>query len=169
MGEYATESERGSISPVEDLLDRLISQAESEKNAEAVPSVKESESATTAPAQGFWGGLDPKWLALLPQLLSGLQGLKSGGGDAEKKAGTNASAASTAASPDVLPAKLPSVARHMALISALKPYLGPERRQAAEGLLGMCRTLDTLQKLGISLPTQSRAIREVSAEDTKEV
>ena len=169
MGDHATESERGSISPAEDLLNRLITQAENAKDEETAPSVKENEAVAPPPMQGFLGGLDPKWLALLPQLLSGLQGRKSEGGSAEKAPGTDASAVSTVGSSEVLPAKLPSVARHMALISALKPYLGPERRQAAEGLLGMCRTLDTLQKLGVSLPTPSRGIREVNPDVTKEV
>ena len=169
MGDHATESERGSISPAEDLLNRLITQAENAKDEETAPSVKENEAVAPPPMQGFLGGLDPKWLALLPQLLSGLQGLKSGGGGAEKTTAAETSAVSAAASSDILPAKLPSVARHMALISALKPYLGPERRQAAEGLLGMCRTIDTLQRLGVSLPTPSHAVREVHAEDTKEV
>ena len=169
MQDHAAESERGGISSAEELLDRLITQAESKKDGESVPSVKENENAATTPMQGLLGGLDPKWLALLPQLLSGLQGRKSEGGSAEKAPGTDASTVSTVGSSEVLPAKLPSVARHMALISALKPYLGPERRQAAEGLLGMCRTLDTLQKLGVSLPTPSRGIREVDPDATKEV
>ncbi len=165
MQDRETGSEREDTSSAEDLLDRLITQAESEKSEETPLSAKENEGATTPSLQGFFGGLDPKWLALLPQLMAGLQGMKSGGGDAPK----TVVSASTTSSSDVLPAKLPSVARHMALISALKPYLGPERRQAAEGLLGMCRTLDTLQKLGVSLPTQPHALREVNVEDTKEV
>lgn len=41
--------------------------------------------------------------------------------------------------------------RHTPLLKAIKPYLGPERRQALETMIQLCQVWDTLQDLGISL------------------
>ena len=42
--------------------------------------------------------------------------------------------------------------RHTALLCALKPYLGSERRQAVEYLISVCRVWGTLQSVGLTLP-----------------
>ena len=44
-----------------------------------------------------------------------------------------------------------SIDRHTALLCALKPYLSPHRRDAAETVLRLCRIWDALERSGISL------------------
>lgn len=41
--------------------------------------------------------------------------------------------------------------RHTALLCAIKPYLSPARREAAETVIRLCRVWDALEKSGISL------------------
>ncbi len=166
MQENPTGAESRGFPSMGDLLERLISQAESEQGGateqprgESVP-VSASETAVSAsPQQSLT--FDPKLLALLPQLMSGLRGGSPTSHTLDTPPSTRDDQAVTAQ-------RLPSVSRHMALISALKPYLGPERRQAAEGLLGMCRTLDTLQKLGVAMPIHPHPLKEQNPEEAKE-
>jgi hypothetical protein len=44
-----------------------------------------------------------------------------------------------------------SVDRHTALLCAIKPYLSPERQDAAETVIRLCRVWDALERSGISL------------------
>ena len=44
-----------------------------------------------------------------------------------------------------------SLDRHTALLCAIKPYLSPGRREAAETVIRLCRVWDALEKSGISL------------------
>jgi hypothetical protein len=41
--------------------------------------------------------------------------------------------------------------RHTALLCAVKPYLSPARREAAETVIRLCRVWDALERSGISL------------------
>ena len=41
--------------------------------------------------------------------------------------------------------------RHTALLCAIKPYLSPQRREAAETVIRLCRVWDALERSGISL------------------
>jgi hypothetical protein len=43
------------------------------------------------------------------------------------------------------------VDRHTALLCAIKPYLSPARRDAAETVIRLCRIWDALERSGISL------------------
>ena len=44
-----------------------------------------------------------------------------------------------------------AVDRHTALLCAIKPYLSPQRREAAETVIRLCRVWDALERSGISL------------------
>ena len=44
-----------------------------------------------------------------------------------------------------------TVDRHTALLCAVKPYLSPQRREAAETVIRICRIWDALERSGISL------------------
>jgi hypothetical protein len=44
-----------------------------------------------------------------------------------------------------------TVDRHTALLCAVKPYLSPRRREAAETVIRLCRIWDALERSGISL------------------
>lgn len=151
-----------------ELLERLITEAETETRPQVDASAPRDAEATQTeapqgiPLQGL--GLDPKLLMLLPQLMSGLRDFMPSVTAADETNRTS-SGQKDLQTPPIL--QLPSVAKHMALISALKPYLGEDRRRAAEGLLGMCRTLDTLQKLGGYLPLRQPPNSEVSNDHPK--
>ena len=129
----------------DDVLDRLISQAEAEgASAQAQSSAIETGASPASEGVGR-GGLEgllanPALLTALPQLMKAFSG-----GSASKPSG--AAGGDSAKSGRSIP-----VDRHTALLCALKPYLASERRQAAEQLINLCRVWGTLQGMGISLP-----------------
>jgi hypothetical protein len=43
-----------------------------------------------------------------------------------------------------------AVDRHTALLCAIKPYLSPQRREAAETVIRLCRVWDALERSGLS-------------------
>lgn len=106
---------------------------------------------------------NPALLSALPTLMEKMAPLLgaargSGGGD-----GTGADTVSQGGTPGQggaaspvggLPVARPSHAgmdRHTALLCAVKPYLNPQRRAAADTMIQLCRVWDALEKSGISL------------------
>lgn len=141
------------------LLDRLLDEVEGDTNA-ASPSMAPPPSvsaiptqavpADTAPASGnaipslgsgasLLGGLlaNPALLSALPTLAENLSPLL---GSLSRGTGS----APTATRPH-------TVDRHTALLCAVKPYLSPRRREAAETVIRLCRIWDALERSGISL------------------
>ncbi len=106
--------------------------------AAPVPLPMASEGASAASPVGLLGGIlgNPAMMAALPSLLENLGPLlgggRTGGDTSEKRKG-------------------PPVDRHTALLCAVKPYLGAERRAAAETVLRLCRIWDALAKSGVTL------------------
>ncbi len=154
-----------------DLLDRLITQAEQEtssSSADAIPSEvigrsagpsSSAERSQDSPLGGILGNLlsNPALLSALPQLLGVLSGTKSASAGEKRPDSVEASAAGKAVSPEkaptaAFPARHLPPDRHTALLCALKPYLGSERRQAVEYLINVCRVWGTLQSVGLTLP-----------------
>ena len=88
---------------------------------------------------------NPSLLAALPGLLENLTpllgGIRRGASSSAGSSGGNRSAASVSHRLD----------RHTALLCALKPYLSPSRREAAETVIRLCRVWDALERSGISL------------------
>lgn len=158
----------------EDVLERLIREAEEAKpaptSADVPPAVMTAgsgepltEGKGTSPLGGLLGGLlsNPALLSALPQLIKGLGGLSTSSAvAASAPASPAAKVSDTDQKPEAAPTQtLPvSVSRagsaqhHTALLCALKPYLGSDRRQAVEYMINLCRVWDTLQGMGISLP-----------------
>ena len=50
-----------------------------------------------------------------------------------------------------VPCLVPLMAALTALLCAVKPYLSPQRREAAETVIRICRIWDALERSGISL------------------
>lgn len=156
--------------PEEDLLTRLIRQAETQGTAAShADPPPEAAGQTNAGGQSVGGGLlngllsNPALLSALPQLLNGLGGLSKGSAarpiTAQPVAAdpTDSRPAEAQPAPEgggtPLPAiKIPHLDRHTALLCAIKPYLGSSRRQAAEYLINLCRVWNTLQGMGLNLP-----------------
>ena len=144
---------------VGDLLDRLITQAEQEPSgsaAETIPSEvigrptdapPPDERSSNSPLGGMLGYLlsNPALLSALPQLLGARSGTQAASAEKERADAVEASATGKAIG------RLPPD-RHTALLCALKPYLGSERRQAVEYLISVCRVWGTLQSMGLTLP-----------------
>lgn len=103
----------------------------------AVPSASAAASPgaseTSAAGGGLLGALlaNPAVLSALPTLVENLSPLMG-------------SAGSGAVRPR-------SADRHTALLCAIKPYLSPARREAAETVIRICRVWDALERSGISL------------------
>ena len=143
------------------LLERLLDEAEAAGGGESAPSAEmdrdgtsSSESsrqpqppASSAPPAPMPEALlsNPALLMALPGLLENLTpllgGLRGEASSSTGKLGENRSAASA-------PHRLD---RHTALLCALKPYLSPSRREAAETVIRLCRVWDALERSGISL------------------
>lgn len=180
----AENNRAASPSDMGEVLDRLIRQAEgqhTEGTSEAAASVGTPVAAAPAstPAGGLLGGLlsNPALLSALPQLLSSLTPLMSGakgssGAVAASAPGAGDQAEGDGSSPpaSLSAAKAVSIPpdRHTALLCAIKPYLGRERQQAAEQLIGLCRVWTTLQGLGISFPSLLSSLQGVSAPEAPE-
>ena len=128
------------------LLERLLTEAEGgggeTPSPPAVPSAPAPPTAQAPPSGGGTSPLgslfaNPALLAALPTLaenIGPLLGSLSGG------TGT----APTATRPH-------PVDRHTALLCAVKPYLSPQRQDAAETVIRLCRIWDALERSGISL------------------
>ena len=144
------------------LLERLLDEAEAEGGVESAPSAEvgsdgtlSSESSpqpqpsiSAAPSAPMPEALlsNPALLTALPGLLENLTPLLGGifrenppsaGNSGEKRSPTA-----------TVPHRLD---RHTALLCALKPYLSPSRREAAETVIRLCRVWDALERSGISL------------------
>lgn len=133
------------------LLDRLLTEAEAAPPASAPlspspPPTGDTASGDTAsgdtnesPAPHPLGLLaqNPALLSAIPTLMENLSPLLSG-------LKTGVGSAPNATRPH-------SIDRHTALLCALKPYLSPHRRDAAETVLRLCRIWDALERSGISL------------------
>ena len=144
------------------LLERLLDEAEAEDGGESAPSAEvgsdgtlSSESSrqpqpptSSAPPAPMPEALlsNPALLTALPGLLENLTPLLGGifrenppsaGNSGEKRSPTA-----------TVPHRLD---RHTALLCALKPYLSPSRREAAETVIRLCRVWDALERSGISL------------------
>ena len=153
-------SESGGAPPVDlnALLGRLLDEAEDENRKEPSPlppassadhdtdpparptAVSASPTAGANGAAGFpLGSLlaNPTLLAALPTLAENvgpLLGNMSGGTGSSPKA-----------------TRPHTVDRHTALLCAVKPYLSPQRQNAAETVIRLCRIWDALERSGISL------------------
>lgn len=119
------------------LLEKLIREVQ-----ENATSDTDTPPASPSQAGGILGGLasNPALIQALPQLLSSL-GRLSGGASTHAEGNPHPRSNSSA-----------SMDRHTALLCALKPYLGKERRQAADYMINFCKVWSTLQSMGISLP-----------------
>lgn len=144
------------------LLDELESAPTGGTGADAVPPTQSETGAESAadPHAAIpdipsgvnpLGGLlaNPELLAVLPHVAGLLSPLMK-----------NLGGLSGGASPGSQPRKAPPN-RHTPLIRALKPYLAPERRQAAETVLNLLEVWDTLSDMGVSLtaPTSGKPER----------
>ena len=156
----------GGSPPTEDMLDRLIREAQEEPPREETAKPTQAPPATS-PMGGLLSGLmsNPALLQALPQLMGSL-GPLLGGGKTRDAADTKA----VAATQDTPVVKQPhvSVDRHTALLCAVKPYLSRERQQAAEYMISLCRVWSTLQGMGISLPMPTSALTGGEGEKTSE-
>lgn len=150
------------VRPLGEVLERLIDDAEqgTPPSDAMVGKVLPPQAPPSSAAAGLLGGLlsNPALLSGLPQLLSGLGSLSGGPSHNEENKGQG-DAAPTGADPKKeenqgggRPVRIMSPDRHTALLCALKPYLGAERRQAADYLISLCRVWGTLQSMGINLP-----------------
>lgn len=154
--------------PMGDLLDRLIREAENTPPAETsgtappVPSDTVSASPSgqnSTPSGNLLNGLlsNPALLSALPQLIKGLGGLshpptiRATAEEAASAASQETEEASSASVPTAVRGH-GSSGHSAALLCALKPYLGSDRRQAVDYMISLCRVWDTLQGMGISLP-----------------
>ena len=138
------------------LLKRLLDEAEGasppaeggESESPPPPAVPFSPSAAdptkpvgTSPSEGMPPpGLlaNPALLSALPTLVENigpLLGTLSGGGVGSAPGATRPH----------------TIDRHTALLCAIKPYLSPGRREAAENVIRLCRVWDALERSGISL------------------
>lgn len=143
-------------SDIQARIDRILDEVESTPTggagSDAVPPVQPgagTESPSDVRAAGSdapsgvnpLGGLlaNPELLAALPHVAGLLSPLMK-----------NLGALTGGASPGSQPRKAPPN-RHTPLIRALRPYLSPERRQAAETVLNLLDVWDTLSDMGISL------------------
>jgi hypothetical protein len=88
----------------------------------------------------------PELLQALPTLVSALGPLMRSGGSGTASAGGPGEIAADKAPGGGFPPD-----RHTPLLKALKPYLGPERRQALETMIQLCQVWDSLQHMGVSL------------------
>lgn len=123
------------------LLDRLISEVEGNDKPATPPST-----AVTAPAPAQAPG-EPSLLSGLlanPALLTALPTLAENIGPLLGSLSGGAGTAPTATRPH-------PIDRHTALLCAVKPYLSPQRREAAETVIRLCRIWDALERSGISL------------------
>ncbi len=144
------------------LLERLLDEAEaaagSSPSVEAVVEADSSSESSRQPQQPSPSAppaspapmleallSNPSLLTALPGLLENLTpllgGIRGGTSSSAGNSGENRSAAS-------VPHRLD---RHTALLCALKPYLSPSRREAAETVIRLCRVWDALERSGISL------------------
>lgn len=153
--------QEGERPPAEDLLDKLIREAEEASPPTEGGAPKELQDQPSvlppSPLGGLLGGLasNPALLQALPQLLGGLGRLAGGGQSGQS--GQNGQQGKALPQGEDVPAPprgkpSASVDRHTALLCAIKPYLGRERQQAAEYMISLCRVWSTLQGMGISLP-----------------
>ena len=123
-------------------IGRLLDEVEATPDGQP-DAVPEQTAPVSAPAAGNpLGGLlsNPEILTALPQLMGALGPLMKNSG------------ASHGGAPGS-PARKPPPARHPALLRALKPYLSPERRQAAETALELLNIWEALAGMGLSLPS----------------
>ena len=123
-------------------LGRLLDEVEAMPAGQPDAAQEQTEAEQGTPAAGNpLGGLlsNPELLAALPQLMGALGPLMRNFGAARSG---DAGAPARKSPPD----------RHTALLCALKPYLGSERRQAVEYLISVCRVWGTLQSVGLTLP-----------------
>lgn len=148
--------------PLNALLDRLLSEVEAEDGsrdsatAPALPAAALGEPAvpggSAAPVSSsppppsppgggasLLGGLlaNPALLSALPTLAENLGPLLGG-----MTGGVGSSPRAT---------RPHTVDRHTALLCAVKPYLSPQRQNAAETVIRLCRIWDALERSGISL------------------
>jgi hypothetical protein len=94
----------------------------------------------------------PELLQALPTLVSALGPLmRSGGSGTASAGGPGGIAAGKAPGGEGRPGGGFPPDRHTPLLKALKPYLGPERRQALETMIQLCQVWDSLQHMGVSL------------------
>lgn len=149
------------VRPLGEVLERLIDDAEQgTPPLDAMVGKVLPPQVPSSAAAGLLGGLlsNPALLSGLPQLLSGLGSLSGGASpNGENKNRDDASAIEAdpkkGESQGVsAPVRTMPPDRHTALLCALKPYLGAERRQAADYLISLCRVWGTLQSMGINLP-----------------
>ena len=130
------------------LLDQLLDEAENNPTIGSPPppsppasSVPSGESPPAPASSGdppLLGALlsNPALLSALPALMENLPALTGGR--------SPGSGSATVTRPH-------SLDRHTALLCAIKPYLSPGRREAAETVIRLCRVWDALEKSGISL------------------
>lgn len=116
-----------------------------------------------SPMNGLMGSLlsHPELLQAIPTLINTLGPMMRTGGPGAPGAGTGGRTAGnaggrTGGDPGGKPGGGAHPGgfhpdRHTPLLKAIKPYLGPERRQALETMIQLCQVWDTLQDLGISL------------------
>ena len=144
------------VTELNTLLKRLLDEAEGasppaeggESESPPPPAVPFSPSAAdptksagTPPSEGMPPpGLlaNPALLSALPTLVENigpLLGTLSGGGVGSAPGATRPH----------------TIDRHTALLCAIKPYLSPGRREAAENVIRLCRVWDALERSGISL------------------
>ena len=122
------------------LLARLLDEAEGGgQTVEKPPGETSSVPSNSGGSEATGGGnplANPALLAALPVLAENLRPLM--GGSTGSGGGKPREARPVA--PD----------RHTALLCAIKPYLSPRRREAAETVIRLCRVWDALEKAGIS-------------------
>lgn len=160
MGESAVTGERpaaGMASAPEEPTAASAGKADAPNGETAIPNGGDRASAASSPSPDgvspLLSGLlsNPALLAAIPTLVENLSPLLNSSGH-----GTGNSRATSAGGKDTAPAaKKYPVDRHTALICAVKPYLSPERQEAAETILRLCRIWDALGRSGMLTALQS--------------
>lgn len=176
MGESAVTGERpaaGMASAPEEPTAASAGKADAPNGETAVPNGGDRASAASSPSPDGMSPLlsgllsNPALLAAIPTLVENLSpllnssGHGTGNGRADGRADGRAesraaSGAASAGGKETAPAaKKYPVDRHTALICAVKPYLSPERQEAAETILRLCRIWDALGRSGMLTALQS--------------
>lgn len=134
------------------LLERLLDEAEAPPAEDSPSSVNPPPPIEDTAVVGHRGGTEeggsplaallsnPTLMSALPMLIENVGPLMGSltGGSGSGNAPTSAT-------------RPHAVDRHTALLCAIKPYLSPQRREAAETVIRLCRVWDALERSGLSL------------------
>ena len=132
-GEAATAEP--SVPPPEERGDTAPDPPPPDVPSEALPVAAPPSPSAVSPLAGLLS--NPAILSALPTVLENIGPLLG-----SASGGTGSAPAAT---------RPHAIDRHTALLCAVKPYLSPERQNAADTVIRLCRVWDALERSGISL------------------